>query len=198
MINMDNNKEVKPWYKRTWVIVLFVILGLWFLISLWSNEEPAQADLSYEEIPNEYDVLYSDYLNYHNTYVEDVEELDKLVDDWYEVTENSDLYTTEGYIKKLAQITNQYISSYEYYQTHQKEYISFLERNKQALEYSLEDFSVVEKKREIQDVDINLRQNMQGMADYINSLITSLEQQQSSETDIQALKDLASLVTLFI
>lgn len=148
---------------------------------------------------DKYDILYSDYVNYHNSYISDIEGLDKLSDEWNEIIENSDVYTIEGYITKLTENTNAYLKEYEYFQTHQQEYISFLDQNKDDLEVTVVDFSVVEMKREIQDEDIRVRQNMLERIDYINSLITYLEQEeQSSEADIQALTDLASLFTMFI
>ncbi len=155
------------------------------------------------EITSRSDVVYQDYVKYQNTYLKDFKKLTELEDDWIEVTNSPESYSLEGYAAQLIDIADEYVDTYEYYNAHQKEFITFLDKNKEDLELYLEDFSVIELKKEIQDNNLRVQQNIEGMNEYFEILVAELEaEQESSQEDytqeLNELIELGKLLALFI
>jgi len=141
------------------------------------------------------DTLYSDYENYELTNAEDIDNLNVIMEEWNEVIDSYEMYTNEGLVLKLAEVGEEYANTYEFYVQHQEDYIIFLEGNKEDLEYFIEDFSVVERKREIKDNNLEIQQNLESMESLLLDIIESFEQQNADQSDIDDLMSVVQIIS---
>ena len=145
---------------------------------------------------DEQNTLINDFNKYQSTYYEDLIKLGDLEDQWNKNKDESDSYTSQGFITKLADTGNEYADTYEYYLQHQQDYSNFLDTNKQQLELleiSSGKVSVIDIKKEIGDNKIRIQQNIRMMQTSIQQAIEISQAQEESKN-----LDLSSLVQLGI
>lgn len=171
-------KRKRPWYSQWWMICVYSIFGLIFLSFLFAPTVDRTGT-----------ILMEDVNRYSSIYQEDLDKGGVLRKEWVEVVESRNLYAPEGYITRLGDIAGRYVRAYEFYAQHKKEYITFLEENKDDLELYLVDFSVIERKRGIQDNDLIFRNNIQMMSNTLESLAQEA-QKEDYDVDLPGLLDI--------